>query len=84
MSTTLTLERARTREMGEDIEWVEAEIGDIASAMPPSPVTVKADLLEIESALLEVGKVYNFDYLDAKMVLWKLPDGTVELYQVVE
>lgn len=81
MSRNVTLERAKA---GQDIEWLEATIGDIAGTAPVSPITVEGDQLLVESSQLDVEKVYTFHYLDANMVLWKLPDGTIDLYQVLK
>ncbi|GAI52524.1 unnamed protein product, partial [marine sediment metagenome] len=30
------------------------------------------------------GKVYSFEYLGGQMVLWKLPSGAVDLFEIVE
>lgn len=49
-----------------------------------SPIVVDGDKLEINSALLDVGRVYSFEYLGTQMVLWKLPNGAIDLYEVVE
>jgi hypothetical protein len=60
------------------------EIGDEEVRVPRSPVVVDGDKLEINSALLDVGSVFSFEYLGAQMVLWKLPSGAVDLFEVVE
>jgi hypothetical protein len=56
----------------------------IVACLTAEPVTVEEDKLEIDSAALDIDKVYRFEYLDVKMVLWKSDDGTVDIYQVVE
>jgi hypothetical protein len=48
------------------------------------PITVTGSTLEFESSLLEVGRVYPFEYLGSDMVLWKIANGSVELYEVVD
>lgn len=53
-------------------------------ATSASPVTVDDDKLEIDSNLLEVRKVYTFEFLDSQMVLWKQPNGDIDLYELIE
>jgi hypothetical protein len=48
------------------------------------PITVRGNTLEFESSLLEVARVYPFEYLGSQMVLWKMANGSVELYEVVD
>lgn len=75
----------RTTFSGQQKErWIEAEIEDIEVIEPRSPVIVDGDKLEIESAQLEPERVYSFDYLGVKMVLWKSPDDTIDLFQIIE
>jgi len=47
------------------------------------PIVVEGDKLDINSSLLDVGRVYSFEYLGCQMVLWKLPDGAIDLYELV-
>ena len=60
------------------------EVEDIFTVTPLYPVTVEGDRLEIDSAQLEIERVYSFNYLGVKMVLWKSPDGTIDLFQIIE
>ena len=48
------------------------------------PVFVEGDKLEIESSQLDIDRVYPFEYLGSQMVLWKLPSGAIELFEIVE
>ncbi len=65
-------------------EWAEIDIEDIEVIEPRDPVIVDGDKLEIDSAQLEIERVYIFDYLGVKMALWKLPDSTIDLFQIIE
>jgi hypothetical protein len=78
------LERTMQTKQRENIRWTEAETEDFITIEPRRPVIVNGDKLEIDSAQLETERVYSFNYLGVKMVLWKLPDGTIDLFQVVE
>lgn len=83
------LERKRSAsvaEWGEEVREYEmtAEIGDKESPVLRSPVSIDGDNLEIESGLLDVGRVYEFEYLGTKMALWKLPSGEVDLFEIIE
>lgn len=49
-----------------------------------SPIFVEGDKLEIESSLLDIGRMYFFEYLGSDMVLYKTPSGDVELYEMLE
>ncbi len=65
--------------------WAEAEeVEDISLIDITYPINVDGDKLEIDSAQLETERVYRFDYLGAKMVLWKSLDGTIDLFQIIE
>lgn len=70
-------EVASVYEMTTEIEAGDADI-------PRSPIVVNRDTLEIDSASLDIGKVYSFEYLGGQMVLWKLPSGAVDLFEIVE
>ena len=48
------------------------------------PISVDGGSLDINSSFLDIARVYPFDYLDSKMVLWKQPDGAIDLYEIVE
>lgn len=61
-----------------------AEIGDEEPRVVGSPVIVDGDKLEIESALLDVGRIYEFEYLGTRMVLWKLSSGAIDLFEIIE
>ena len=65
-------------------KWAEVEIEDIVAIKPRRPVVVEGDKLEVDSAQLEAERVYSFNYLGVKMVLWKSPDNTIDLFQVIE
>ena len=65
-------------------EFAHVEVEDIPAIRITHPVIVDGDKLEIDSAQLEIERVYSFDYLGVKMVLWKLPDNTIDLFQVIE
>jgi len=82
----------RTREhLAPAMEWgkvsseyvmtTEIEVGD---TIPSSPIVVDGGKLKIESALLDIGRVYSFEYLGAQMVLWKLPNGAIDLFEIIE
>lgn len=60
------------------------EIGDEEHYMLRSPIVVDGDKLEIESALLDVGRIYEFEYLGTPMVLWKLASGAIDLFEISE
>ena len=78
------LERTALSRKQREAGWIEAEIEDIEVIQPRSPVIVDGDKLEIDSAQLEPERVYSFNYLGARMVLWKLPDNTIDLFQIIE
>ena len=46
-------------------------------------INVVEDKLNIDSNMLEVNKVYDFEYLDAQMFLFKRDNGSIDIYQVV-
>ena len=48
------------------------------------PIVVDGDELEIESSMLEVGKVYTFDYLGSHMILWKTDPEAIVLFEIVD
>jgi hypothetical protein len=85
MSITKLLERTQVSREETGLESAKAEIKDyvVATWFRP-PVTVERDRLEVDSTQLEVERVYPFDYLGAKMVLWKLPDNTIDIFQIIE
>jgi len=83
----LTLERRRykvteTAWGQEAAEYISTNIGE--GIRLKTPVRVENDKLEIDSALLDTGRVYQFEYLGSQMVLWKCPDGAVDLFEIVE
>lgn len=79
------LERTTLSRQRKDVQWTEAEIEDTEFVIKSrGPVIVDGDKLEIDSAQLETGRVYSFDYLGVNMVLWKLPDDTIDLFQIIE
>jgi hypothetical protein len=64
---------------------ITAEIEDIEHGyLIGSPIFVDGEKLEIESSILDVGRVYEFEYLGTKMVLWKLRNGAVDLFELIE
>lgn len=67
--------------LAQDLMTDEIRSGDVGQ---PSPISVEHDKLQIESALLETGRVYSFEYLGSQMALWKLPSGTLDLFEIVE
>lgn len=71
---------------GEEVSEYEmtVKVGDEELRLPRSPISVDGDNLEIESGLLDVGRVYEFEYLGTKMVLWKLPSGAIDLFEIIE
>lgn len=77
---TLTVwgEEAREHEMTAEIEDKEY------SYLLGSPIVVDGDKLDIESKLLDIGRVHEFEYLGTKMALWKLPSGAVDLFEIIE
>ncbi len=62
----------------------ELEIEDFDMGEEVQPVRVDGGRLKVDSSQLEIGRVYPFSFLDAKMVLWKSNDNTVDIYQIVE
>ena len=78
------LERTTLSRQQKEVRWIEAEFEDIEVIKPRGPVIVNGEKLEIDSAHLETERVYTFDYLGVKMVLWKLPDSTIDLFQIIE
>ena len=60
------------------------EIEEEESYMLRSPIVVDGDKLEIESTLLDVGRIYEFEYLGTRMVLWKLASGAIDLFEIIE
>lgn len=85
MSITKLLERKQVSREETGLESAKADIKDyvVATLFRPA-VTVEGDRLEIDSTQLEVERVYPFGYLGTKMVLWKLPDNTIDIFQVIE
>ena len=85
MSTVKLLERKQASRVETGLESAKANIKDyvVATFFRPA-VTVEGDSLEIDSTQLEVERVYPFDYLGTKMVLWKLPDNTIDIFQIIE
>ena len=85
MSKVELLEREQALWEKTGMESAEANIREYVATELFSPVvTVKGDSLEIDSTRLEVERVYPFDYLGAKMVLWKSPDNTIDIFQLIE
>lgn len=83
MSETMLLERREKTGVREREEVLEStEVDSILGAIV-APVVVEGDRLDIDSGKLEVNRVYEFEYLDVNMVLWKSPDSTIGIYQVV-
>lgn len=86
----MVMERERfdtLTEWGKDAREYEmtAEIEDTeSSTILGSPIIVDGDKLDIESAILDVGRVHEFEYLGIKMALWKLPSGAVDLFEIIE
>lgn len=76
------LERRIARRQESKVPFINVE--DIPVGRVTHPVIVDGDKLEIDSAQLETERVYIFDYLGVKMVLWKLPDNTIDLFQIIE
>lgn len=85
MSTTKVLDRKAVVWLKPSVELEEKNITDyIVTEVFQPEVIVKGNELEIDSTRLEVERVYPFDYLGVKMVLWKLPDETIDIFQIVE
>ena len=78
------LERTTLSRQQREERWTEAEIEDIEIIKPHGPLIVSGDRLEIDSVQLEIERVYAFDYLGVKMVLWKLRDNSIDLFQIIE
>ncbi len=76
------LERRIARRQESKVLFIDVE--DIPVTRVTYPINVDGDKLEIDSAELETERVYSFDYLGVKMVLWKLPDNTIDLFQIIE
>lgn len=68
---------------GEGESELTAEIEESITAMA-FPIVVDGDKLEINSALLDINRVYPFEYLGSQMVLWKLPSGAIDLFEIME
>ncbi|MFC1938610.1 hypothetical protein ACFLWM_00430 [Chloroflexota bacterium] len=93
MSSTLTSPRQReSRQMIERVSWSESSRDEEGMVFDltgnsikryESPVTVENEELLIRSSLLEVGKVYQFNYLGSDMVLWKQPNDVIDVYEVL-
>ncbi len=83
MSETMLLERRRKTGVREMEMWEPTEVDSILGGSV-SPIVVEGDRLDIDSRKLETNKVYEFEYLDVNMVLWKSPDSTIGIYQVIE
>ncbi|MCJ7631391.1 hypothetical protein MUP77_03170 [Candidatus Bathyarchaeota archaeon] len=85
MSTVELLERKQAPWEKMGTKSADARIGEYVATELFSPaVTVKGDSLEIDSTRLEVERVYPFDYLGVKLVLWKLSDNTIDIFQLIE
>lgn len=86
---TSTIEAKRRLAMeavwgGEIAEYeLTAEIEGEAILDLVSPIVVDGDKLEISSNLLDIGRVHLFEYLGSQMVLWKLPSGAIDLFEIV-
>ncbi len=77
---TLTVWGEEAREYVMSAEMEDLEHGYLLG----SPIVVDGDKLDIESGLLDVGRVHEFEYLGTKMALWKLPSGAVDLFEIIE
>ena len=85
MSTTRLLERKQVSREETGLKSAKDDIKEYMFTTLFRPaVTVEGDSLEIDSTKLEVERVYPFDYLGTKMVLWKLPDNTIDIFQIIE
>ena len=85
MSITKLLDRKPEVWTKSHVELEEKNITDyIVTEMFEPEVIVKGNELEIDSTRLEVERVYHFEYLGVKMVLWKLPDETIDIFQILE
>lgn len=92
MSSTPLATRERSKRSLTEPAWggvvseyeLTAEIEEESVSVPASPIIVDGDKLEIDSALLDVNRVYSFEYLGAQMALWKLPSGAIDLFEIVE
>jgi len=87
-SATLERRRPSATEMvwGGDMDehGIAGEIeGEATVDLTPS-VLVDGDRLEINSKLLDIGRVYTLQYLGSQMVLWKSPNGDIDLYEIIE
>ena len=60
------------------------KIGDEELPVLRSPIVVDGNKLEIDSGLLDVGRIYEFEYLGTRMVLWKLASGAIDLFEIIE
>ena len=83
--TTAVMSKHRIKKNGR--LWVkprELDVEDFLIAQEAEPLSISEDKLEIDSNRLEIGRVYTFDFLDEKMVLWKSEDNTIDVYQIVE
>jgi len=93
MSSTCVMPVRRKGRSGSVIEWGEDDIQDVITdeigydgrGVPRHrPIAVEHDKLEIESSQLDIYRVYSFEYLGSQMVLWKLPSGAIDLFEIVE
>lgn len=84
MTTTLLSKHSIRKQARLGFRPRELEVEDFDVREEVLPVRVDRGRLEIDSSQLEIGRVYPFSFLDAKMVLWKSEDATVDIYQVVE
>jgi len=84
MTSCLMEKRELLRKSTRKIRPHELETEEFAIEEKPQPIVVRENKLEIDSRIIETERVYHFNFLDTDMVLWKLKDGTIDLYQVVE
>lgn len=89
ISGLATIERGRSQ--AAEAAWGASARGNVLTAtiensvhLIGSPIKVSGDELEINSSLLDIGRVYTFEYLGSQMAVWKLPSGAVDLYEIVE
>lgn len=48
------------------------------------PIKVNGNELEIDSESMDIGRIYQFEYLDSQMVAWKATDGAIDLFEIIE
>jgi len=64
--------------------WFEGRKVLIDAELLGYPIDVQGDKLVVDSAMLELEKVYEFNYLDAHMILWRTANNAIEMFQVIE